>query len=156
MLIGITSHVLGFVQKLVDRWSTTEMDETFTRRNMYLYGIGYAAASIDCTAMCLAVCHLPWNAWNQCNHLWIGWIDAWFAHSDGSGYCFGWSRPSGNDQLPTTNDWDDQDGWIMDDDHGRYWIDHVSPQPELVQACSLEGVQRHHQIRSRCIVQRQV
>ena len=37
MLLGITSHVLGFVQKLVDRWSTTEMDETFTpRRNMYL------------------------------------------------------------------------------------------------------------------------
>ena len=27
------------------------MDDTFTpRRNMYLYGIGYAAASIDCTA----------------------------------------------------------------------------------------------------------
>ena len=51
MLLGITSHVLGFVQKLVDLWSTTEMDETFTpRRNMYLYGIGYAAASIDCTA----------------------------------------------------------------------------------------------------------
>ena len=51
MLLGITSHVLGFVQKLVDRWSTTEMDETFTpRRNMYLYGIGYAAASSDCTA----------------------------------------------------------------------------------------------------------
>ncbi|MGB1365177.1 MAG: cytochrome c biogenesis protein CcdA [Candidatus Poseidoniaceae archaeon] len=51
MLLGITSHVLGFVQKLVDRWSTTEMDDTFTpRRNMYLYGIGYAAASIDCTA----------------------------------------------------------------------------------------------------------
>tara|TARA_B100001094_G_scaffold129123_1_gene125135 strand:- start:1370 stop:2857 length:1488 start_codon:yes stop_codon:yes gene_type:complete len=51
MLLGITSHLLGFVQKLVDRWSTTEMDETFTpRRNMYLYGIGYAAASIDCTA----------------------------------------------------------------------------------------------------------
>ena len=51
MLIGVTSHILGFVQKFVDRWSTTEMDETFTpRRNMYLYGIGYAAASIDCTA----------------------------------------------------------------------------------------------------------
>ena len=51
MLLGITSHILGFVQKLVDRWSTTEMDDTFTpRRNMYLYGIGYAAASIDCTA----------------------------------------------------------------------------------------------------------
>ena len=46
MLLGITSHVLGFVQKFVDRWSTTEMDDTFTpRRNMYLYGIGYAAAS---------------------------------------------------------------------------------------------------------------
>ena len=51
MLLGITSHVMGFVQKLVDKYSTTEADETFTpRRNMYLYGIGYAAASIDCTA----------------------------------------------------------------------------------------------------------
>ena len=51
MLLGVTSHVMGFVQKWVDKYSTTEMDETFTpRRNMYLYGIGYAAASIDCTA----------------------------------------------------------------------------------------------------------
>ena len=51
MLLGITSHVMGFVQNLVDKYSTTEADETFTpRRNMYLYGIGYAAASIDCTA----------------------------------------------------------------------------------------------------------
>ena len=51
MLLGITSHVMGFVQNLVDKYSTTESDETFTpRRNMYLYGIGYAAASIDCTA----------------------------------------------------------------------------------------------------------
>ena len=51
MLLGITSHVMGFVQKWVDKYSTTEADETFTpRRNMYLYGIGYAAASIDCTA----------------------------------------------------------------------------------------------------------
>jgi cytochrome c-type biogenesis protein len=51
MLLGITSHVMGFVQKFVDKYSTTEADETFTpRRNMYLYGIGYAAASIDCTA----------------------------------------------------------------------------------------------------------
>jgi cytochrome c-type biogenesis protein len=51
MLVGVTSHLMGFVQKLVDRWSTTEADETFTpRRNMYLYGFGYAAASIDCTA----------------------------------------------------------------------------------------------------------
>ncbi len=51
MLLGITSHLMGFVQNLVDKYSTTEADETFTpRRNMYLYGIGYAAASIDCTA----------------------------------------------------------------------------------------------------------
>ena len=51
MLVGVTSHLMGFVQKWVDKYSTTEMDEVFTpRRNMYLYGIGYAAASIDCTA----------------------------------------------------------------------------------------------------------
>lgn len=51
MLLGITSHVMGFVQNWVDKYSTTEADDTFTpRRNMYLYGIGYAAASIDCTA----------------------------------------------------------------------------------------------------------
>ena len=51
MLIGITSHLMGFVDKFVRKYSTTEADETFTpRRNMYLYGIGYAAASIDCTA----------------------------------------------------------------------------------------------------------
>ncbi|MBT7638833.1 MAG: hypothetical protein HN554_08045, partial [Euryarchaeota archaeon] len=51
MLIGITSHIMGFVDKFVRKYSTTEADETFTpRRNMYLYGIGYAAASIDCTA----------------------------------------------------------------------------------------------------------
>ena len=40
MLIGITSHLMGFVDKLVRKYSTTEEDETFTpRRNMYLYGI---------------------------------------------------------------------------------------------------------------------
>jgi cytochrome c-type biogenesis protein len=51
MLLGVTTHLMGFVQKIVDKYSTTEADETFTpRRNMYLYGIGYAAASIDCTA----------------------------------------------------------------------------------------------------------
>lgn len=51
MLTGGTSHLMAWVQKLVDRFSTTEMDDNFTpRRNMYLYGIGYAAASIDCTA----------------------------------------------------------------------------------------------------------
>ena len=51
MLINVTSHLMGFVQNIVDKYSTTEDDEVFTpRRNMYLYGIGYAAASIDCTA----------------------------------------------------------------------------------------------------------
>ena len=51
MLTGGTAHLLGFVQKLVDRYSTTEMDDRFTpKRNMYLWGIGYSAASIDCTA----------------------------------------------------------------------------------------------------------
>lgn len=51
MLTGGTAHMLGFVQKLVDKYSTTEMDERFTpKRNMYLWGIGYSAASIDCTA----------------------------------------------------------------------------------------------------------
>ena len=51
MLTGGTAHLLGFVQKLVDRYSTTEMDAKFTpKRNMYLWGIGYSAASIDCTA----------------------------------------------------------------------------------------------------------
>ena len=51
MLLGVTAHLMGFVQNFVDKYSTTEDDDTFTpRRNMYLYGIGYAAASIDCTA----------------------------------------------------------------------------------------------------------
>ena len=51
MLTGGTAHMLGFVQKLVDKYSTTEMDDRFTpKRNMYLWGIGYSAASIDCTA----------------------------------------------------------------------------------------------------------
>ena len=51
MLTGGTAHLMGWVDKLIQKWSTTEQDEVFTpRRNMYLYGIGYAAASIDCTA----------------------------------------------------------------------------------------------------------
>jgi len=51
MLMGGTAHLMGFVQKWIDKFSTTEDDETFTpRRNMYLYGFGYAAASVDCTA----------------------------------------------------------------------------------------------------------
>jgi cytochrome c-type biogenesis protein len=51
MLMGGTAKLMSFVQRLVDRWSTTEADDKFTpRRNMFLYGIGYAAASIDCTA----------------------------------------------------------------------------------------------------------
>ena len=51
MLLGWTSEMMSFVQRWLDRYQTVESDEVFTpRRNMYLYGIGYAAASIDCTA----------------------------------------------------------------------------------------------------------
>nr|AIF12954.1 hypothetical protein [uncultured marine group II/III euryarchaeote KM3_57_F04] len=52
MLMGGTAHLLGWIDKLiVQRFSTTESDERFTpRRNMYLWGFGYAAASVDCTA----------------------------------------------------------------------------------------------------------
>ncbi|MBC8437920.1 MAG: hypothetical protein H8D82_01470 [Euryarchaeota archaeon] len=52
MLMGGTAHLLGWIDKLiVQRFSTTESDDSFTpRRNMYLWGIGYAAASVDCTA----------------------------------------------------------------------------------------------------------
>ena len=51
IVMGGTAKLLKFVDKFVDKYSTTEADDIFTpRRNMYLYGIGYAAASIDCTA----------------------------------------------------------------------------------------------------------
>ena len=40
------------VQKIIDNYQTNEdSDDVFTpRRNMYLWGIGYSAASVDCTA----------------------------------------------------------------------------------------------------------
>ena len=51
MLLGGTAHLLGWIQKIISRYQTTEADDTFTpRRNMYLWGIGYSAASSDCTA----------------------------------------------------------------------------------------------------------
>jgi cytochrome c-type biogenesis protein len=60
MLMGWTSHVLSRVQGLLDRHMTTEDDERFTpRRNMYLWGIGYSAASVDCTAAAV----FPFVAW---------------------------------------------------------------------------------------------
>ncbi len=60
MLTGWTSHVLSQVQALLDRHMTTENDERFTpRRNMYLWGIGYSAASVDCTAAAV----FPFVAW---------------------------------------------------------------------------------------------
>ena len=62
MLLGVTSHVMGFVQKFVDKYSTTEDDDIFTpRRTMYLYGIGYAAASILCCSGSITVRSLPRN-----------------------------------------------------------------------------------------------
>jgi cytochrome c-type biogenesis protein len=60
MLLGWTSHVLTWVQRVLDRYQTAEMDEQFTpRRNMYLWGIGYSAASVDCTAAAV----FPFVAW---------------------------------------------------------------------------------------------
>ena len=60
MLLGWTSHLLNWVQGILDQYQTTEMDEQFTpRRNMYLWGIGYSAASVDCTAAAV----FPFVAW---------------------------------------------------------------------------------------------
>jgi cytochrome c-type biogenesis protein len=60
MLLGWTSHLLNWIQGVLDRYQTTEMDEQFTpRRNMYLWGIGYSAASVDCTAAAV----FPFVAW---------------------------------------------------------------------------------------------
>ena len=60
MLLGWTSHLLNWVQGILDQYQTTEMDVQFTpRRNMYLWGIGYSAASVDCTAAAV----FPFVAW---------------------------------------------------------------------------------------------
>ena len=60
MLMGWTSHLLSRVQRILDIHMTTEEDERFTpRRNMYLWGIGYSAASVDCTAAAV----FPFVAW---------------------------------------------------------------------------------------------
>ena len=60
MLLGWTSHLLNWVQGILDRYQTTETDEQFTpRRNMFLWGIGYSAASVDCTAAAV----FPFIAW---------------------------------------------------------------------------------------------
>ncbi|MEC9351644.1 MAG: cytochrome c biogenesis protein CcdA [Candidatus Thermoplasmatota archaeon] len=60
MLLGWTSHLLTGVQRILDKYQTRETDEIFTpRRNMYLWGIGYSAASVDCTAAAV----FPFVAW---------------------------------------------------------------------------------------------
>ncbi|MEC7720923.1 MAG: cytochrome c biogenesis protein CcdA [Candidatus Thermoplasmatota archaeon] len=60
MLLGWTSHLLNWIQGILDRYQTTETDEQFTpRRNMFLWGIGYSAASVDCTAAAV----FPFVAW---------------------------------------------------------------------------------------------
>ena len=60
MLLGWTSHLLAFVQRWLDKYQTRETDDVFTpRRNMYLWGIGYSAASVDCTAAAV----FPFVAW---------------------------------------------------------------------------------------------
>ena len=60
MLLGWTSHLLNWIQGILDRYQTTETAEQFTpRRNMFLWGIGYSAASVDCTAAAV----FPFIAW---------------------------------------------------------------------------------------------
>ena len=60
MLLGWTSEMMSFVQRWLDRYQTAESDEVFTpRRNMFLWGIGYSAASVDCTAAAV----FPFVAW---------------------------------------------------------------------------------------------
>jgi len=60
MLLGWTSHILVKVQVFLDKYQKTENDDIFTpRRNMYIWGIGYSAASVDCTAAAV----FPFMAW---------------------------------------------------------------------------------------------
>lgn len=62
MLTGGSAHLMGWVQKIVNKYSTSETDDVFTpRRNMYLYGVGYAAASIDCTAAAVLPSIVWWS-----------------------------------------------------------------------------------------------
>ena len=60
MLLGGTSHLLNWIQGILDRYQTTETDEQFTpRRNLVLWGLGYSAASVDCSAAAV----FPFVAW---------------------------------------------------------------------------------------------
>ena len=60
MLLGWSSPLMSRIQTILDRNMTSEEDERFTpRRNMYLWGIGYSAASVDCTAAAV----FPFVAW---------------------------------------------------------------------------------------------
>jgi len=60
MLLGWTSNALVSIQRIIDKYQNTENDNIFTpRRNMYVWGIGYSAASVDCTAAAV----FPFMAW---------------------------------------------------------------------------------------------
>jgi len=60
MLLGWTSNALISIQRIIDKYQNTENDNIFTpRRNMYVWGIGYSAASVDCTAAAV----FPFMAW---------------------------------------------------------------------------------------------
>jgi len=60
MLLGWTSHFLGKIQNILTKYQNSEQDDIFTpRRNMYIWGIGYSAASVDCTAAAV----FPFLAW---------------------------------------------------------------------------------------------
>ncbi|HJM18771.1 MAG TPA: cytochrome c biogenesis protein CcdA [Candidatus Thalassarchaeaceae archaeon] len=60
LLLGWTSQMLAWVQDALDRYKRTDASESFSPRlDMFLWGIGYSAASVDCTAAAV----FPFIAW---------------------------------------------------------------------------------------------
>ena len=110
--------MMSFVQRWLDRYQTVESDEVFTpRRNMFLWGIGYSAASVDCTVAAV----FPFVAWLAV----VGEgafrgrprrIDPLCdpADGDGNGTCR--NGEAGYDQLPQEIHRSGQGDWLLDDD----------------------------------------
>ncbi len=60
LLLGWTSRMLSWVQDSLDRYQTDGATERYSPRfDMFLWGIGYSAASVDCTAAAV----FPFVAW---------------------------------------------------------------------------------------------
>ena len=64
---------------------------------MYLYGFGYAAASIDCTAGAVLPFVVFLATLGHARGLRLGWIDAWSARADDRRRGDGRPRPSDDD-----------------------------------------------------------